>query len=452
MRLEVLLSTQNWMVFLTILLSLSACQSSPSSSPTSEQSSPSPAGDLAEDAAVTLTYIGVPNGVGAELDSQLVQEFTRETGIIVRFVAGPESATERIEQYQRLLDNESSQFDVYQIDVIWPGLLAEHLIDLEPYLADQIDSHFPAIIANNTVGGRLIAMPFFTDVGLLYYRTDLLEKYGYDGPPSNWDELEDMAATIQDGERAEGNENFWGYVWQGAAYEGLTCNALEWQVSAGGGPIIEINQQVSVNNPATVDALERTAAWVGTISPPSVTGFQEEDSRSIWQNGNAAFMRNWPYAYAFGQANDSLIKDKFGLALLPAGTARHAGTLGGWQLGVSRYSEHPDEAAQLVAFMTSPEVQKQRAIEGAFLPTVATLYDDVDILAANPYYRELGPVFQGGAVARPSSVSGSLYNEVSIAYFSAVHQVLTGQRSAAEAMADLEEMLQELTGFETAAP
>jgi trehalose/maltose transport system substrate-binding protein len=396
---------------------------------------------------VTLTFVGVPNGIAHELDSQIIAEFTATTGIQVNFVAGPESATERIAYYQEQLTSQSPTIDVYQIDVIWPGLLAEHMLDLTPLLTQQAVTHFPTIIANNTINGRLVGIPFYTDVGLLYYRTDLLHKYGYTQPPQTWDELEEMAYTIQEGERSQGNSDFWGYVWQGAAYEGLTCNALEWQTSSGGGVFVESNQTIRVNNPQTIAAFTRAARWLNTISPPSITGFQEEDSRSIWQAGNAAFMRNWPYAYADGQEITSPIHDNFNVTHLPTDNGRYAHTLGGWQLAVSRYSAHPAEAQTFVAFMTSPTVQKQRAIEGAFLPTITTLYEDPGILAANPYYADLKPLFLGGAVARPSSITGAMYNQVSIAYFTAVHTILTGDAKAETAVAQLEQELIAITGF-----
>ena len=220
-----------------------------------------------EESAPIIRFIGNPGGVGHELDTKIIAQFTAETGIQVEFIAGPESPTERIESYTELLQGGSSEIDVYQIDVIWPGILAPHFLNLSPHLAAEAEEHFPAIIENNTVNGRLIAMPFFTDVGLLYYRTDLLEKYNFMEPPQTWDELEEMAQIIQAGERAGGNSNFWGYVWQGAAYEGLTCDALEWQISHDGGQIIEPDGTISVNNPQAIAAFERATNWIGRISP-----------------------------------------------------------------------------------------------------------------------------------------------------------------------------------------
>src|SRR5690606_300665 len=192
---------------------------------------------------------------------------------------------------------------------------------------------------SNAANGRLVGLPLCADVGLLYYGTDLLAEYSFTTPPATWDELEEMAATIQAGERAAGNDDFWGYVWQGAAYEGLTTNALEWVYSNGGGQIVEPAGVVSIDNPNAVAAIERPAGWVGPISPAEVTSFQEESARSLWQQGNAAFMRNWPYAYALSSGGEAA--GKFGISALPSGSdsgATQASTLGGWQLAVNRYA------------------------------------------------------------------------------------------------------------------
>ena len=393
---------------------------------------------------VVVRFSGLPVGQGYQLDTELIAQFTAETGIQVEFVPGPELATERLALYKELLEQGDSTLDVYQIDVIWPGTLAPHLLDLAPHLGTEAADHFPTIIANNTVDGRLVGMPYYTDAGLLFYRTDLLRKYEYAAPPRTWDELEAMALVIQEGERLEGNLTFWGFVWQGAPNEGLTCNALEWQASAGGGTIVNGDGWVSVNNRPTIAALQRAAGWVGTISPPEVIGHTSEDSRSVWQAGNAAFMRNWPYAYALGQQDGSIIRGQFGVTMLPNGGVRHADTLGGWQLAVSQYSAHPEAAIALVRYLTSPEVQAQRSIRGSYLPTIPALYDDPAILAANPFYVDLQSVFVDGAVARPSAVTGAKYSDVSRAYFTAVHEVLTGETTAVEAMSALETRLSEI--------
>jgi len=374
-------------------------------------------------------------------------------GITVEVLDTPDFVQDRLGVYLQLFEAQSPEGDVFQIDVIWPGDLAEHFVDLNEYgAADVAGEHFPAIIENNTVDGRLVGIPWFTDAGLLYYRTDLLEKYGYDAPPATWDELEEMAMAIQEGERAEGNEDFWGYVWQGNAYEGLTCDALEWIASNGGGTIVSPDGVITINNPAAVEIVDQAAGWVGTISPPGVTGYGEEEARAVWQAGNAAFMRNWPYAYSLGNAEDSAIAGLFDVAPLPAGASGSgAATLGGWQLAVSRYSEHPEEAARLALFMASAEEQKIRAIEGSFNPTIMSLYEDPEVLEASPFFGSLYDVFIN-AVARPSTVTAPQYNDVSTLFFNSVHSVLTGDAEAEDAFAELELDLQDLLGFETGQP
>jgi trehalose/maltose transport system substrate-binding protein len=358
----------------------------------------------------------------------------------------PDLATDRLGLYLQFFEAKSAEVDVYQIDVIWPGDLAEHLVDLYQYdgYTEIAKEHFPAIIENNTVDGELKGIPWFTDAGLLYYRTDLLEKYGYTEPPATWDQLEEIAAKIQEGERADGNQDFWGFVWQGNAYEGLTCDALEWVKSHGGGSIIEPDGSITINNDMAIKAIERAAAWVGSISPDGVTGFAEEDARNMWQTGNAAFMRNWPYAYMLGQADDSPIKGKIGVVPIPREKeGQSAASLGGWQLGVSKYSQNPAVAADVALFLASPGEQKKRAIQGSLNPTVMSLYEDPEVLEAVPFFGSLYDVFIN-AVARPSTATAPRYNEVSTLFFNAVHSVLTGDKDAMTAIEELELDLEDL--------
>jgi trehalose/maltose transport system substrate-binding protein len=412
------------------------------------------AGDVDDEEGVTITVAGGAVGQELELTQAAAERYMDENpNVTVEVLDTPDMVQDRLGLYLQFFEAESSEVDIYQIDVIWPGDLAEHFVDLYDYgAADVAEEHFPAIVENNTVDGKLVAIPWFTDAGLLYYRTDLLEKYGYDGPPETWADLEEMAMTIQEGEREDGNEDFWGFVWQGNAYEGLTCDALEWIYSNGGGRIVNPEGVITINNPQAVEAVDLAAGWVETISPPGVVGYAEEDARAVWQAGNAAFMRNWPYAYSLGNADDSAISGMFDVAVLPQGDAGHgAATLGGWQLAVSKYSNNPEIAADVALFLASEEEQKIRAVEGSLNPTVMSLYEDEDVLEAAPFFGSLYDVFIN-AVARPSTVTAPQYNETSTLFYNAVHSVLTGDAEADEALAELELDLEELLGYPTGAP
>ena len=377
-----------------------------------------------------------------------VRIFAEHTGAEANYIPGETSATDRLAIYNQQLGAQSPDNDVYQIDVIWPGILASHAVNLNDTLSDLAALHFPAIVENNTVDGVLVGMPWFTDAGLLYYRSDLLEKYGFEAPPATWAELEEQAQTIMDGERAE-NADFQGFVWQGNAYEGLTCNGLEWQYSNGGGRIIEPDGTITVNNEWAIAAFERAAGWVNGISPEGVTTYLEAEALNVFAPGNAAFLRNWPYAWSVTQdeAAGSPLVGKVGVTSLPMGDgpdASHAATLGGWQMMVSKYSENQEAAIEFVKFMCSPEVQRAYAVERSHLPTIGSVYDDPQVAEASEFIPRLREVFEGGAVARPSSVSGDLYNSVSIAYFTQLNQVLTGSVSAADAAATIEADLQDI--------
>ncbi|MFO1038707.1 MAG: ABC transporter substrate-binding protein [Geminicoccaceae bacterium] len=401
---------------------------------------------LGQASAVELSISCGAVGQELQLCQDGVKAWEKETGNTVKVVSTPNSATERLALYQQILAAGSADIDVFQIDVIWPGILANHFIDLKDSIpADQVSANFPAIVDNNTVEGRLVAMPWFTDAGILYYRKDLLDKAGK-APPKTWQELSETAKAIQDAERAGGNDKMWGFVYQAKAYEGLTCNAIEWVDSFGGGTIVATDGKVTINNPKAADALTWARSTIGTISPEGVLNYTEEEARGVFQSGNAVFMRNWPYAWALGQAGDSPVKGKMGVVALPMGGAdgKHTGALGGWELAVSKYSKSPKEAADLVKFLTSSAEQKRRAIVGAYNPTIPALYKDQDVLTANPFFGDLYETFVN-AVARPSKTTGAKYNQVSSEFFNAVHGVLSGTNKPDAALAGLEKKLDRLS-------
>ena len=353
-------------------------------------------------AAATVAISCSALGKEFELCKSGAEAWARKTGNRVKLVSTPNSATDRLALYLQIMAAQSPDIDVFQIDVVWPGLLASHLIDLGPFLPQGLKGeHFPAVVENNTVNGKLVAMPWFIDAGLLYYRKDLLDRYGAQ-VPAQWSELEATAKRIQDAERKAGNKRLWGFVFQARSYEGLTVNALEWIASSGGGTIIGAYGKVTVNNPKAIAAIDRARGWIGTIAPEGVLTYTEEESRGVFQTGDAVFMRNWPYAWALANAPDSPVKGKVELAPLPTGGAddKHVAALGGQELAVSRYSQHPELAADLVLYLTSADEQKRRAIEGSFNPTITSLYKDPDILKANPYMGRLARIF-ASAIPRP---------------------------------------------------
>ncbi|MFP3343423.1 ABC transporter substrate-binding protein [Vreelandella aquamarina] len=379
--------------------------------------------------------------VGAELTlcQEGVRAWEEKTGHSVDVVSTPNSSTERLSLYQQILSANSSDIDVMQIDVVWPGLLANHLLDLREVLGeDAAAGHFDTIVTNNTIDDRLVAMPWFTDAGVLYYREDLLEKYGHEAP-TTWQELTEIAREIQNAEREAGNDRMQGFVFQGRAYEGLTVNALEWVASFGGGTVVDNEGEVTINNERAAQALDLAASWIGDISPEGVLNYTEEEARGVFQGGNAVFMRNWPYAWSLAQSDDSDVRDKVGVVQLPAGgeEGQSAAGLGGWNLAVSRYSEHPEIAADLVAYLTGEEEQKRRAIQASYNPTIDSLYQDQEVLDAVPFFGTLYDTFTN-AVARPSAPTGDAYGRVSNAFFSTSHDVLSGTKDGAQAVADLE--------------
>lgn len=390
----------------------------------------------------SLTYYGDGVGIGNDIDKALANRFTQDTGIKINVIPRPQSATDTFSQYQRFFQGQSADLDVLMVDVIWPGSLAQHLVDLSQKLGDAAKQHYPGIIENNTVNGALVGMPWFGDFGMLYYRTDLMQKYGLSGPPKTWDELGQQAQKIVDGEKGS-NPNFAGFVYQGNAYEGLTCDALEWVASAGGGTFVDANNKVTINNPQATAILNKVKGWVGTVSPRGVTSYQEEEARNAFQGGNAAFMRNWPYAYAAGQKDDSPVKGKFDVAPLPAESGgKPSGTVGGWQLAVSKYSKSIDAAIEFVRYCTSPEVETYRAVVGTFVPTIASVSTSADVLSAMPFLKNLENVER---VTRPSGPLGDRYNEGSTAIFQGINQILNGQDAGA-VLPQVERQLTRLLG------
>jgi trehalose/maltose transport system substrate-binding protein len=404
---------------------------------------------------VTLTFFRPGWSQHDQKAERLLGQFTQETGIRVKDLPVPESTLDSMNLSRKLLGQGASGPDVLGLDAVWSGILEQDLVDLRPSSAAEISQLRQELIPTYTIGGKLVAIPYRVQIGALEYRTDLLREYGYDHPPTTWDELERMALRIQQGERAKGKKDFWGYVWQGAPTEGLTCNALEWQFAEGGGRIVENDRTISVNNPSTIRAWQRARHWIGWISPPSVLSYRETDSMNIFDSGGAAFNRAWAETTITptGQPRlihwrDTLAVDRTGYTSIPGGPGGRAGTLGGSGLAVSLHSNHPQEGIELVRFMTRAQIQSMIQTENnrTSPPGQPETYD-LPSITDPPELAEKPGQHRSGVINRPSSVTGRGYEQVTAAYIAAVHSVLTGERGAPEAAAALEKLLVEITGF-----
>jgi trehalose/maltose transport system substrate-binding protein len=249
-----------------------------------------------------------------------------------------------------------------------------------------------------------------------------------------------MAKKIQDGER-KSNSNFYGFVFQGNSYEGLTCDSLEWIASSGGGNFID-GGKVTINNSKAINILNTVRGWIGNITPRGVTSYQEEDARNAFDAGNAAFMRNWPYAYAASKGTP--VDGKFNVTVLPHGGSGHSvGTVGGWQLGVSKYSKHKGASIELVRYLTSPAVEKFDAIYNSNVPTIPVVAQDPAVVAANPYLKPA--IATVARVTRPSNSLKTHYQQGSQIIYQGINQILNGQ-DAKNVLPGVASQLQRLLG------
>lgn len=370
-----------------------------------------------------------------------VHAFESETGIKVTVVEMPTGSSNRLAWILPQLASQSSDIDIYLVDTTWPGMLANHFIDLKPYISEEtLKQYHPSLINNNTVDGKLIAMPWYIDMGLLFYRKDLLDKYKLP-VPTTWKELESTAKIIQDKERAAGNDKMWGFVFSGKAFEGLTCNAIEWLTSHNA-QIVDQSGCVVVNNPKTLNTLKRIQEWIGYITPPGALNYAEEDSRGVFQSGNAVFMRHWPYTIALVEAPDSPIRGKVGIAPLPKGDkdGKSASILGGWQLAVSKYSKNPAQAAEMVKFLTGRKELKDRAVRADYYPPYMDLYQDDEVKKVIIHADLILKALEGG-VARPAAIMRSKYNQASSAIWNTIHKVFLKKETPEQALINLEKQL-----------
>ena len=386
-------------------------------------------GDRSGRAPVKLTFSHGPDESGTF--RQQVEEFNRlHAGEIeVRYREMPADTGQYYEQLRTEFQAGGGEIDVISGDVTWPARFAAQgwISDLSDLFAREArEQYLPYTVQANTYEDAVYGVPWFTDAGMLYYRKDLLEESGFSEPPATWDELKEQARTVQ---RDSGTRH--GFVFQGADYEGGVVNGLEY-VWTSGGDVLDPRDpdKVVVGSEQALEGLRAEQSMVADgVAPEAVSSYKELESYTVFGDGDAVFMRNWPFAYALSTepTRSSIRPEQIGVAPLPV-TAEGAPTysgLGGWNLFVSAASRDRDAAWTLIQYLSAPEQQRTRALRGSYLPTLEALYRDDEVLETVPILA-LGREAIQSARPRPSSPS---YPEMSLEMSKQFNALLRGVSS-----------------------
>jgi trehalose/maltose transport system substrate-binding protein len=383
--------------------------------------------------AATVTIVCGGGVGGFEPCREGVQAWAQATSHDVRVIRSSASNSTTGLLFRNLLTAQADDIDVLEIHMNWAGTLAKNLVDLGS-IPGIAEGHFPSTLRAFTVDGRLVAVPWFFGVGRLFYRRDLLEKYEL-RVPQTWEELATSARTVQDGERAAGHREFWGYVFQGQASDELTYNAIEWFASYRGPGVVAADGTVVVDDPINKTALTQAVSWLGSIAPPSVLTMGDTESIRLFTSGNAAFFRYFPSGSILSDDRASLVRGRVGVADLPTGglDGRHPLVLTGRGLAVSRYSNVPELAKDLVAWLTGPAEEKRNALSAGFSPSRPALYGDPDLVAVYPHYPALR-IALDAAVPGPARIIGAKYDRASEVIWEAVHRALSRREPPSTAL------------------
>jgi multiple sugar transport system substrate-binding protein len=374
--------------------------------------------------------------------SDLLRDFEqRHPGILVREELLPADSDRQHQYYAMNLDGGKAPFDLLGIDMIWAQEFAKAgwIAPLDEVLTPaERDEFFPGPIEAATFQGRLYAVPWYVDAGVLYYRRDLLNRHGLE-PPRTWLELVRVAKLVLD---AEQDSALAGFLWQGKQYEGLMCVTLEVLRSNGTDLWTGDRDRAEYG----LRFLRETISTYG-ITPLSTSMADEESTRLIFGEGHALFMRNWPYAWSLLQQEGSLVRGKIGVVPLPAFSGfSSAPVLGGWMLARPSNSTHQEVVGELISFLTSPEAQRRVAVELGYNPVRRALYTDESLLELRPLLKDLYPIL---LMAKPRSVT-PYYLLLSQAIQPEISAVVVGRKSPQEALDAIRRRVEQIMGEQTA--
>ena len=329
----------------------------------------------------------------------LVDEFNQQhPDIEFEIVEAPSDSNQVEDLYTSSFLLGSSPFDIVYMDIVWTPKFAAagwlRTIDdrLSPTAAK---TYLKGDIAGGMYQDKLYRLPFRSDAGMLYYRQDLLDQAGYQ-PPETFTELLEISQDLQQQGLAK-----WGYVWQGRQYEGLAAMFVEILQGYGAFWVNPDTLEVGLDQPQAIAAVEFLRKAIALdVSPSGVTNYGEEETRLLFQNGKAVFLRNWPYVYSL--AAESAIAGKYSIKPMVHAMGQTSGaTQGGWGLGIATSSKHPDAAWQVMEFLSSEASQREFILDTGFVPSRISLFNDPAIVAKYDYYPQLLKVVQSSALRPP---------------------------------------------------
>lgn len=385
-----------------------------------------------EDISGEITFVSANDQTGA-LD-EMIESFNKVyPNVVVNHESLPGASDDIKESLMTSLAAGDSSPDVFECDIIWvsqfaaAGWIADVTEDIEPIADQYLGGPLSTVYYND----RAYAYPDYTDVGLLYYRSDII-----DTPPTTWDELVELSNEYVGKDGIE-----YGYLFQMFQGEPTSCNMLEFIKQNGGQDLV--NGEFKLNSSNSVESLEFVEELISSgVSPEGVLTHKPADSRAIFEEGNALFMRNWTSAYALTQTEEgSQVVGKVGVAALPTGPngSSSSGTLGGWAFAVNAYSEQTEAAKAFAEYMSSYEAQKISALKRGTFPVVADVYDDEEVLSEQPY---IAAVKDAADAAEPRPQVRD-YSTVSTLFVEYIHKALTGELSNEEALETLDTKLNE---------
>jgi len=363
-----------------------------------------------------VTYCTGKDTSGAQKESvKLFNEENQANGLSAKLLEFPESADEQRNQFIQRQEAKSGECDIFYSDVVWTAEFASQkwLYDMSPYTEKRKSEFIPATYDTITYDNKTWGVPKQSDAAFLYYRTDQV-----DSVPATWQEVYDIAAKND------------GIVYQGAAYEGLTCDFLEIAFAAGGKVLSDDGTKAEFDSPENLKALQFMVDGIKNgAAPKAVTTYMEEQSRRAFEAGRATFMRNWPYAYAIGKDNKNA--PDFEVAPFPEfeGGGK-AGILGGHNLVISAYSKNPGGALALIDYLTNKESITRDAVDYSLAPVLESVYNDPAVKKALPFSDQLK---QAIAQAKSRPVS-PVYTQISAAIYKNVNEALSGKVSPEEAL------------------